>query len=66
MHEGVEVSREAGIRILKEVEAGAKVGETCRKVGLNGPTYYVWKNKYAGMGVSQLRYLKDAEMELAR
>ncbi|MEE5090877.1 transposase [Xanthomonas euvesicatoria] len=27
---------------------------------------YVWKSKYAGMEVSQLRHLKDVEAELAR
>jgi putative transposase len=59
-------SEEQIVRILKEVEAGAKVGETCRKHGISEPTYYVWKNKYAGMDVSQLRHLKDVEVELAR
>ncbi len=54
------------VRILKEVEARAKVGETCRKHGISEPTYYVWKNKYAGMEVSQLRHLKDVEGELAQ
>ena len=59
-------SEEQIVRILKEVEAGAKVGETCRKHGISEPTYYAWKNKYAGMDVSQLRHLKDVEVELAR
>lgn len=59
-------SEEQIVRILKEVEASAKVGETCRKHGISEPTYYVWKNKYAGMDVSQLRHLKDVEIELAR
>lgn len=59
-------SEEQIVRILKEVEAGAKVGETCRRHGIREPTYYVWKNKYAGMDVSQLRHLKDVEVELAR
>lgn len=54
-------SEEQIVRILKEVEAGAKVAETCRE-----PTYYIWKNKYAGMEVSQLRHLKDVEAELGR
>ncbi|GAB3788062.1 transposase [Dyella agri] len=59
-------SEEQIVRILKEVEAGEKVAETCRKHGISEPTYYVWKNKYAGMEVSQLHHLKDVESELAR
>jgi putative transposase len=59
-------SEEQIVQILKEVEAGAKVGETCRRHGISEPTYYVWKPKYGGMDVSQLRYLKDVENELAR
>ena len=54
------------VRILKEVDAGAKVNETCRKHGISEPTYYAWKSKYAGLEVSQLRHLKDVETELAR
>ncbi|MES1994353.1 MAG: transposase [Pseudomonadota bacterium] len=37
------------VRILKEVEAGAKVAETCCEHGISEPTYYVWRNKYTGM-----------------
>ena len=59
-------SEEQMVRILKEVEVGAKVAETCRKHGISEPTYYVWKSKCAGMEVSQLRHLKDIEGELAR
>ena len=59
-------SEEQIVRILKEIEAGAKVAESCRKHGISEPTYYVWKNRYAGMEVSQLRHLKDVEAELAR
>ena len=54
-------SEEQIVRILKEVEAGAKVAETCRKHGISEPTYYVWKNKYAGMEVSQLLHIQPGK-----
>jgi len=59
-------TEEQMVRILKEVVAGAKVAETCREHGISEPTYYVWKSKYAGMEVSQLRHLQDVKAELAR
>jgi len=59
-------SEEQIVRVLKEVDAGAKVGETCRRHGISDATYYHWKVKYAGMEVSQLRKLRDVEAENAR
>jgi putative transposase len=44
-------SEEQIVRILKEVEAGVRVAETCRKCKISEPTYYNWKQKYAGMEV---------------
>ena len=38
--------------ILKEAEAGVKVGELCRKYGMSDATYYTWKAKYGGMTLS--------------
>jgi putative transposase len=59
-------SEEQIVRILKEVDAGAKVGETARKYGISEATYYAWKSKYAGMEVSQLRRLRELEAENAK
>lgn len=39
------------VAILKEVELGAKVGETCRKHGVSEATYYKWKTQFPGMTV---------------
>ena len=51
---------------LREVQAGAKVAEVCRKYGISDATYYNWKAKYSGMTVSDLRRLKALEVENQR
>ncbi len=54
------------VGILKEVELGAKVAETCRKHGISEPTYYKWKSKYGGLEASELRRVKELEAENAK
>lgn len=57
------------VSILKEVEMGAKVGDTCRKHGVSDATYYKWKSQFSGMTVShlaQLRQLQDENAKLKR
>ena len=54
------------VGILKEVELGAKVGETCRKHGISEPTYYKWLAKYGGMQVSEAQRLRELESENAK
>lgn len=54
------------VGILKEVEVGAKVAETCRKYGISEACYYLWKNKYAGMDVPQLAQLRELQSENAK
>jgi len=54
------------IAVLKEAEAGAKIGELCRKYGMSDATYYNWKAKYAGLTVSELKRLKALEEENRR
>ena len=54
------------IAVLREGEAGAKVGDLCRKYGMSDATYYNWKAKYAGLTVSELKRLKALEEESQR
>lgn len=56
-------SEEQIIGVLKESEAGAKTGEVCRRHGISEQTFYRWKAKYAGMGVSEARRLRQLEEE---
>ncbi len=54
------------IAVLKEGEAGASVGDLCRKYGMSDASYYNWKAKYAGLTVSELKRLKALEEENRR
>lgn len=51
------------IYALKRVDGGAKGLEVCREMGISEQTLYAWKRKYKGMGVSDLRRLKQLEDE---
>ena len=48
---------------LRQVESGLPVPEISRKMGITEQTFYRWKKRYAGMGVSELRKLKALEEE---
>ena len=54
------------VAILKEADAGIKVADVCRKHGISQPTYYNWKSKYGGLGVSELKRIRELEAEHAR
>lgn len=51
---------------LRQAEGGAAVEEICRKMGVSEATFYRWKKKYAGMGVAEVRRLKQLEEENAK
>jgi putative transposase len=48
---------------LRQVEAGTAVPDICRQLGVSEATFYVWKKKYAHLGVSELRRLRQLEDE---
>ena len=48
---------------LKQNELGTSVAEICRKLGISEATFYKWKQKYAGLGPSELKRLKQLEEE---
>ncbi|HOG18412.1 MAG TPA: transposase [Syntrophales bacterium] len=49
--------------ILKQTEMGMTVSEVIRKTGITDQTYYRWRKKYGGPGVSKIQQLKQLEKE---
>jgi len=54
------------VAILQEGESGIPVPELLRKHGISRNTYFIWKRKYAGATVPDLKRLKELETENAR
>jgi putative transposase len=51
---------------LRQSETGTRVPKVCRKMGISEQTFYRWKKKYGGLGVSELRRLRQLEEENRR
>ena len=54
------------IGIIKEQEAGARVEDLCRRHGISSTTFYKWKAKFGGIGVSEAKRLRALEEENRR
>ena len=54
------------IGVLREQEAGGTTDEVCRRHGISQQTFYRWKAKYGGLGVSDAQKLKQLEDENRR
>lgn len=54
------------VEVLKEGEAGVPINDLIRKHGISRPTYFNWRAKYGGVGASELRRIKDLEVENAK
>ena len=51
---------------LRQADTGTAVGDVCRQLGVSEATFYVWKKKYAHLGVSEMRRLRQLEEENSR
>lgn len=51
---------------LRQAETGVAVAEVCRKLGISEATFYNWKRKFGGLGVGEVRRLKQLEKENSR
>ena len=56
-------SEEKILYALRQVEAGKKVGDMCREMGVSQQTFYAWRRRYAGLGLNELRELRQLREE---
>ena len=54
------------VAALARNERGEKVKDICRELGVSDATFYNWKAKYGAMSVSELKRIKELEIENAR
>jgi putative transposase len=58
-------SEEQIVAVLQQGQAG-EVADVCRKVGISEGTYYAWKKQFAGLGITELRELRQLREENSR
>ena len=51
------------IHALRQADAGTPAVEVCRTLGVSEQTFYRWKRQFAGLGVVDLRRLRQVEEE---
>jgi putative transposase len=51
---------------LKQLDGGQTVGDVCRQMGISEGTYYMWKKRYANLGLLEVRELRQLRDENAR
>ena len=56
-------SEEKIVYALRQVEAGKTVSEVCREMGVSPQAFYSWKRRYAGLGLNELRELRQLRDE---
>ncbi len=51
---------------LRQAESGTPVPDVCRQMGCSEASFYIWKKRYAGLGVTELKELRQLRDENAR
>ena len=51
------------IKAIKKHEAGAKVEDICRDLGISNGTFYNWRSQFAGMELNEAKRLRELETE---
>jgi putative transposase len=65
--EKVHTEEEQILRALRQAESERYAGgRYCREHGISEATYYIWKKKDSGLGLSELRELRQLREENAK
>lgn len=59
-------TEEQKVFALRQADSGVPIAEVLRKLGISKATFYRWKKKYGGLGVAEMRRLKQLEDENRR
>lgn len=51
------------IKALNEQEAGSKVEDICRRLGVSQGTFYNWRSKFGGLEINDAKRLRELESE---
>lgn len=54
------------VRAIHEHDGGKKAEDICRELGVSQASFYGWKKQYAGLGIAELRELRQLREENAR
>ena len=51
------------VSALRQVEAGKKVSDICREMGVSQQAFYSWRRRYAGLALNEVRELRQLREE---
>jgi len=51
------------VQALQQVKAGTPAVQVCRKLGITETTFYRWRNKHNGVGVTESREVRELRDE---
>lgn len=54
------------LAMIKQYEQGVKVSDIARANNISEKTFYRFKSKYSGMGINELKRVKELEAENAK
>ena len=54
------------VGVLREGQSGSSVKEIAARHNISEQTYYIWKRRYGGMEVSDVRTMKAMNEEIGR